>query len=660
MDKLFYDGLSLSYPICIQIKGNEDTEKTLLGLQLLYGLGESLSIALNQKIEPLYHSTYLSQKYLNDLLLDTLIASYIQKMTRKSVRGESSSLMSNIITKSLFNTDEIICKDNNDNIYQQLPISKIENHSDELICQEAIYYNNRTNSLHFRTMGAQSSEKNVLYERKHNEVVGYLKDFSNTALDTILGGKLINIKISTHQDNKDINNWGAELPIMTTNNQKQLIAIDTSNSNPEQLTQIIKLMKENANVFILITNNNIEIPEYLADIIINLKTKSTNGYLLQYLSITKSRNQSSTLGWHQYKRRDYGIEIYPSLHTYFQQRRYLQRALVYTHSNVLTDTYQQYLDKNEFKGNHSANYTEYEQEIKKSPERYFKALCPTEYLSFTSIDILEKILLNQRKSCCSDITDRMIEADQEQEFMYGNHGGVTAIIGKPNTYKRFLTFGSSFSSALNEEHTLILLLNKEDSVIRRRLLCPARSNKPNSLECMHCYSYIHFMNIYMGCITPEELIYFIERQIEVTYPGNKPIKRIIIDDLQIVDFCFPLLKKDTLFLSALLSIFRERGISLYVLCDKSGSLVESLRTLSDNVICTDRDNNGKLLLYVERFAGYNNTPSKIYCGKIESVKKLFECFEKYEENHATLNFTLDNTQIKDHSITSMNEYWINK
>ena len=85
------------------------------------------------------------------------------------------------------------------------------------------------------------------------------------------------------------------------------------------------------------------IPDYLADMIISLRPTEVQNYRIDQLSIDKSKLQTSSLGWHQYKYRDYGFEVYPSLHRIFQVRRYLQRAMVYTHSNVISDTYQQYL-----------------------------------------------------------------------------------------------------------------------------------------------------------------------------------------------------------------------------------------------------------------------------------------------------------------------------
>ena len=55
----------------------------------------------------------------------------------------------------------------------------------------------------------------------------------------------------------------------------------------------------------------------------------------------------------------------------------------------------------------------------------------------------------------------------------------------------------------------------------------------------------------MGCISADELLYYLEEQLEIYFDkqGSK-IKRIIFDDLQKVDFCFPLLKNNDLFFAA--------------------------------------------------------------------------------------------------------------
>ena len=67
----------------------------------------------------------------------------------------------------------------------------------------------------------------------------------------------------------------------------------------------------------------------------------------------------------------------------------------------------------------------------------------------------------------------------------------------------------------------------------------------------------------MGCISSDELLYYLEEQLEIYFDekGSR-IKRIIFDDLQKVDFCFPLLKDNGLFFADLKSFCQK--ISAYM------------------------------------------------------------------------------------------------
>ncbi len=650
-DKLLFGGLDVSRGhLMIVVKGERTLDKTLFGLQLIYGLSQSidkLSSCKSEKIDeakiPNFISANYTKDFLEDLLLDILISSYIQKLIEIRVSDPTSQkLQSDSFIQSLFETGQIL---NNS-------FGKIIGQTNSLIGEEVIYYSNRTNALHFRTMAEKDNKDNLLYTRRHNTIKEYLTNNNNLKeLEKLIDAKLLPINIQQIKTRSY-----QYLP----NKECDLFAIELGSSILcwEEIFQI----KQNAKISVLIINNEIDIPDNFPDIVIQLSSKNDKKYLLHYLSIIQNNIQDFAKGWHQYKRRDYGIEVYPSLHLYFQQRRYLQRALVYTHSNVITDTYQQYLKREKFYGNEEASYENYRREITCLPNKYFTALYPDDFMDFISVDLLSKIFISINDiPKCTNFSKRTKESVKIKELLYGNSGIVTAVIGEENTYKRFITFGSIFSSSRIQEHTLILLLNREEAIIRRRLACPAKiKNRCNREECLQCYQYIHFMNFCMGYISPEEFIYFLEKQISVPFNGEskKKIKRIIIDDLQILDFCFPLLQNNSLFLSALMTLCRDNDIALYILCNKKSDLTKSLRALADNVVCMDRDSKGKALVYVERFAGYNNTPSKIYCGKIEDITELFKCYEQYNDtDEKELSFTFNEFVIEDKNVISTDIFW---
>lgn len=643
LDKLFYGGLEIpeDKATIIVIKGNEQTAKTLFGIQLLNNLG----IQRNQS--PSFYTTYETVAYLNDLLLDTIIAGGIRDLINKYVTTGSAQGIP-AFSHTFFNTDSILFTGNNDNI--AISKSELQENTDLLLCKEILHYNNRTNALHIKTLNKDDDAKNIVFPRKYNTINEYYDDKSRHEMLQIIENRL-------HPYSSNVKFKKIAIDDIVNYYFDRLIALDIDRRcNPQDVEKLIEDIKyewKKSTVLILILDEDMDFPEYMADIIIHLQNTLDNNYMFQQLCIEKSNFQGIATGWHQYKKRDYGIEVFPSLHTYFQKRRYLQRAITYTHSNIVTDTFQQHLEKSKaHKG--IIQYQGYE-----CTDRYLDAMIPSEFMEYTSEEVLNEILLEEEDLSKPDNNHGF---PSKSDILYGHRNYATAIIGEANTYKRFITFGSAFSSCVKYEHTLILLMNKEDTVVRRRLYCAAcMQNGEKNSRCENCYKYMHFMNIAIGYISADELIYYLQQQIRTCFADGKKIKRIIVDDLQIIDFCFPMLKINNLFLSALMSVCRNENVALYILCDKEASLTTALRSMADNVVCTDRDNDGSLMLYVEKFAGYNMTPSRIYCCKISRPKYLFKCFEtSTEETGNIYRFMLNTKILDDYPVQSMHEYWSKK
>lgn len=652
LDKVLYGGIDVNVlkalqiggnniprtPLVIAIKGSEDdNDKSVLAMQMLYGIAQSVEKikADYQHInngwnQPVMYSTYYQTHKLDDMFLDYFISSSLQEILRKKASKDANvNLSSNIFTNLLFDSSNILCQGISTNA--NIPYSAVANTTDAMIGDGIIYYNRRTNSLHVKAdLTADDNKYNQVYLRQFDSINEYSQRYSNKQQDALFykytGAHFLPFSM--------IGNLTYSQLTTSIANPKELIAVDLSAYKDLAVTKINGLLNllHDAKIVILVVDSTAEIPENLVNMMIELSQKVDHKFVLKYLQITKSDSQDFAPGLHQYKKRDYGIEVYPRKELYLYERRYLQRALVYTHADALTETYQQYMKLQKYYiDTPTTTYEDYEADITSEENKPFYAIYPKNYMEQMSIDLLNRVfipinplrnLLHKSKNETEFI---------ENEYMYGNAGFVTAVIGKANTYKRFLTFGGIFGSACAEDHTLIIMMNKEEMVTRRRLACPARPLcGDRDKACRSCYHYIHFMNICMGNITPEEFLYYLERQIEVTYDGDqkKHIRRIVIDDLQILDFCFPRLN-DGLFLAALAELCREHDIILYILCDISGKMLPPLRALADNVIITQKDKkDGHPLIFVEKFAGYTNTPSKMYCGKVKNVNKLFRCVEK--------------------------------
>lgn len=658
LDKLLYDGLVVpegdGENLLIVIRGGDNTEKTIFSMQVLHALASKFAENGVEK-NAHYVCNYLSQVYLADLFLDMFVASNIRKLTVKMLEGMKVDGCT--LTDSFFDMKSIYCATRS-KCGSLISKDYYQEHADEMLCNEALYYNNRTNALHLRVAHQDkntSDASNAVFLRKTG-LLAHLNQKQLTSAEKLLKEKFAPMRIEKCSDIANCLDFVNPLSPST-----EFVCVNIADKKLEEegrLTSCISDIVDALSKFkvaILVVRDSAVIPEEKLGMLIELTTDKYNDsdYLLNYLSITKSRFQSTALNTQQYKRRDYGIEVYPSLHLYCQQRRYLQRALVYTHSNVISETYQQYLDKPR---NAYANYIEYMDSRERFSDGCYAALSPTAGKNANLSKLLNKIFVCQSAPKRNSRQFLDYQTMVANEFLYEDYGQVTAIIGEPNTYKRFLTYGGAFSSAHNEEDTLFLLLNKNEKIVRRRLQCPAMHHKSNTCNCKKCFTYMHFMNITLGCITPEELLFYLLQQIETSY-NQKSIKRVIIDDLQIVEYCFPLLYRDSLFLPALVDACRDRGIALYIMCDKNSSLCNSLRTEADNVVCTQRGKKGEFEMFVERNSIYSINPSKIYSGKVSHVDKFFTCYEKgCKENKKSL-YEIDYDEVDEFYTYSMSNFW---
>ena len=650
MAQLLYGGFTFPHgrTTVIAVAGGPNCETSFFGLQLLYRLGLQLGVT------PQYCSAMRDVSFSEDLILDMTISSCIRQMTQRYIQNGMSDALR--LVDFFFDVDHLSPLID----LQALGIADLKRKADEMLCKGILHYSNRTNALHIRTLKGISDEENLLFRRRYETLNDYFAFGDPAEIERI------NRSLDRQCGRIDIIPYTCAAQEPDAFGPKVLSAVSAFEPDPTtrdyygRLLKYMKALREmpvgrsDAQVVILVLDDRKQVPEHLADIVIRMENIVSSDYSIQQLRIDKCDIQGAKLGWHQYKRRDYGIEIYPSLHTYFAKRRYLERALAYTHSNVVTDTFQEYLEHSRRHHHATIRYDHYD-----AHDRYLEAMFPDDFLEYTPEEVFNMILLDSERNEAV-VSDRNADERSSREIRFGGGTGeVTGIIGEPNTFKRFLAYGSMFSTAVRDEHTMIVTLHQEVPVICRQLPCPACiRNRRKRSRCESCLEHIHFMNFNIGCITPSEFIHYFVQQIDVPFRDGKRVRRIILDNLQVVDFCFPLLKQSELFLPALMTVCRERNISLYLLCDKHGELVDAVRTLVDNIICTERTGEKELKLYVERFARYNLSPSKIYCAEIEPVKELFSCREIYHhDDQRTIQFELEPDVIEACPTHTMGDYW---
>jgi len=652
LDQILYGGIQL-YPqifelenfLSVVIRGGNGTSRALLGMQLLHGITKSLEILEEKSLifERPYFISDKNKENLDDMLLDFFISKSIKIMMEQHIIDQKK-WQGNTFAESFF---EMIPSSNR----FSLDYSKL----DKYIAEETVVYNSRMNTLEIAFPYKTDLSDN-------NASVGYTIAKRKESIQKI-DFKKINALLPESFYPVKIVSKDQEMPkedlIKKKNKMIPCIVTEPSVKKFENL----KPFYEKSLVSIFIVNKkDDDISQYNPDIIFEMRSyeDEVNKYFINQIRVSKSAIQTTALGWHQYKKRDYGIEIYPSLHLLLQRRRHMPKGILRSSNGILNETFQQYIDDEYLKEDTCGGDKNNNDFLKRKLDSFKNdnEEQPWERLN----DLYQSYNVNEN---IGDMLEQLFIKPLDE-----NSGRCTAIIGSPNTYKRFLILGGTFSACSNHIHTLDILMEKDDSIMRKRMICPAMSynssgqiftctakkasrnckdcNKCRIPECYQCYKYIHFKNIRMGYISPEEFIYYILKQLSLLN-GNDRIKRIIIDDLQMIDYSFPLLKQDKLFLTALISICKENNIDLFILCDKDAFLANELRFLADNVVCTNRSDKG-IRFFIERYSGYNE-PSHIYGCKVTNVNELFYC----KSNKSGFGINLN--RIIPIRIDNLNEYW---
>lgn len=697
LDTLFHGGIQLKNPnkddgknggLIIALRGAKGCNKTLLSMQLMQGISCAL-----EKYQPLFISLNKSKEDLIDMYYDVFISRLLNAFCE--IESTKQKITSDEQLKSLRRNVQMV-------LGELFVSAKKEEHIDytiiNKIADRVVYYNTRTNNLHFRRVQNDTSKKgcyilgnygddtnNVLYERNispNAEIINKALDEINLLInhnsDYLYIQNMLSIEY-WNNDNKGkalvklqniINNLG-----LGKLNESCLVIDGFSALNTKELTEIPytefeNLLRRHTDVSLLVFDERTE-AIINADIVIDMrKTEASDEeYVYHELQISKSVFQTAALGWHQYKKRDTGIDVFPSIHMLLSKRNYLPYKLLTMQNSVLQETYEEYLTYTDCFRIANNVALQNEDEITK----YYESKEIREY------DILRSIAHSCNATENVGDFSEVIWGDIVNKNNYLVHGWhdhlpSTAIIGNPNSHKRQFAIAGAFHAAKSGEHTIFVLFDKNEADMRRRMRCPSLnvknakwecfseqtmcshcehlSNKDCGIrDCYECYKYIHFFQIRMGCISAEEFFDALLKQIR--YYNNlsegKPC-HIVIDDLQKIDYSFPFLRKTPLFLSALITLCRQNFAELKIICDKRANLVGELCSLSDNVLCIYRDEADidNIIVYIERnFGGIHSSGLAKFI--ITVNEDLFICNDS--------GFFINENNITVHKVGSMKEYW---
>lgn len=410
------------------------------------------------------------------------------------------------------------------------------------------------------------------------------------------------------------------------------------------------------------------------DIVIEMKEDYDNdeSYMYHQLRIAKSIFQTAVLGWHQYKKRDFGIEVFPSQHMQLSKRYYIQNKSKHIGQSLFDSNINEYLDAKNYRDciedtvddcpsrlaferflkrqRHMADclhddiYKGYARAIDDSLEIIQERTGDKDKDRTTVRDIFEDVL-------CFNFPEEKTEEDivsahdgcipddvcGNDDLITTDHFPCTVIIGNPNSYKRTFALATAHKLACLDHpvHTLFFLFDKNELDMRTKMVCPAFYGKDSDRrlsQCRKCDRFIHTYNMRMGCISPNEFFTILQEQISFYCKtsgrtGNEHTwMHIVLDDIQKIQFSFPFLHNTKLFLSALTDICRQNKVRLTILCDKNSELTREVSSIADNVIAIRRneDDIHNVEFNIERRL-HEKIPSRIVRLVIRDILHLFRC-----------------------------------
>jgi len=353
-----------------------------------------------------------------------------------------------------------------------------------------------------------------------------------------------------------------------------------------EIERLVRIMRSECRVGVLVHESGGECYsslDYQCDTVIELRGQTQEfarvHYFLTDLAILKSRFQQSALGWHQYKTHDDGLIVFPSVHFLLHKHKSLADRL----------------------------------EDSKSPITEVEDVSPRHAVA------------RRDKSFITQLLGR----DQD-----GRHnlkaGSCTVLLGPRRCLKTQITFdflraGSILASP--EPGLLASLIDNQGTIVgQRSCLCErdckgrmAEGNGPGDCDNTPCYQHVHLLHFPPGCITANEFFSCLEERLRFQEAQGKAFRRFVFWDLAQLEYRFPLLYRDPMFLPGLMDYLkysrssekrgRERQITSLFMGASNTEIARSASAMADNVLfCWQderlSDRKRGIAVYVDRIEGH--------------------------------------------------------
>ncbi len=339
------------------------------------------------------------------------------------------------------------------------------------------------------------------------------------------------------------------------------------------INALINLMRTKCFIGILNTNDNVSLSRLDSDIIMELRNRidDITNHTKKELRIYKCLYQKNTYGWHQYKMRNAGVEVIPSLHKTLSRRNYIDESTAEAMLPLNDLTYNYWINEN------------------------VNAKDPIE-----SND--EKIILENLNTLANNYKDfRNNYPDTGTKYKDINKGELFAI----SSYKdEEAAIYRAIKEINPEDHILFLDLKRSRKDFWEFFgeKFPMKQTQKNLKNIS--YKNLHFFGFRAGCIYADEFLYIIEqqvsaiaREIQRIIEGPNPQKQIfhyykkvhiIMGDLNLLQYCYPCLYSEQLFIPTFSALTKGNYMTNYIYMTKGDDSKGSLRTRQQLTAIADK------------------------------------------------------------------------
>lgn len=612
LDDIFYGGINVDDSqqegTLIAIFGSKGVNKIQLAMQMVWGLTESLLKELGNENydDSLFYSINKRTDEMQSILTNIMVYRDISdKIQSYRLNDETKHLLE--VLRKYFDLRKIP-----GSFYEE--VAGLADSSPEeilsFLSDGSVYYNERTSSLNIQQVEENDSVKNQIFrlneenlQLEDNHVVFHgkdnLEDADRNRTESMIAPQyLSSINSVLGRLGERYNNGNCpKVPCIAIDGFSQLSEEELKRV---PLAYIEGLLRRMSHVSILVFDDKCKAIGCNADIVINMTRRDVldkASFSYSELQVTKCLPQLFAPGRHQYKLTHIGIEVYPNTERVLNRKNFDNRLYCDVNRSMFMPSYRDYI---QYLQQHDKNITN---SIETSLLQDGNS-CITTWESFRKVQeqYLRNLVSNRHSSNNEEYSTLLgnilfrNEVEECANFEDANPTNIiTTLVGKgyeDTTYNYFAN-AVVFNKSCQKQETLYVVFAKDGDQVRTNVSCPCLRKRGCCDICIDCHKRIHLFTVRMGDISAAELLYRLDEVLNYYNTDNSKhkISQIVVDEIQTaVEFAFPSLFEDRLFLPSLIRLFRRHRIPTLIMCQKNKKYAGELCSFADNVIMLDRYN----------------------------------------------------------------------